>query len=212
MPDPLLPHGDLQLLVLDLVKDVAHYASLPTNPLLGCLHMQHRLYREKKRKDKTMPVSVNLMRSQVLYWAAQGLYRGVFRLLHQPAAHCLWPADELPKRTEQLQCQLKPIQSLPARKIHCASQTPLHTLGVGAQQLMHGLWRIALVCILAFAQVRSMLTWISTSSSSKACCSVQDRSLQLPPSSLLFSGAKQPSYQQSSSSAMTGSSEEGEEQ
>jgi len=30
-------------------------------------------WQEKKRKEKTTPFGVNLMRSQVLYWAAQGL-------------------------------------------------------------------------------------------------------------------------------------------
>ena len=49
MPDPLLPHGDLQLLVLDLVKDAAHYAPLATKLLLGCLHIQHSLYTDISR-------------------------------------------------------------------------------------------------------------------------------------------------------------------
>ncbi len=65
------------------------------------------------------------MRSQVLYQAAQGLYRDIFRLLHQPAARCLWPADELPKHTEQSQCHHTPTQVCkPGRSIvpargHC---------------------------------------------------------------------------------------------
>ncbi len=33
---------------------------------------------EKKRKEKTTPFSVNLMRSQVLYWAAQVPYHYLY--------------------------------------------------------------------------------------------------------------------------------------
>jgi len=45
----------------------------------------HPSRKGKKRKEKTMPFGINLMRSQVFYWAAQ---------VHVPLLHASWKGGQ----------------------------------------------------------------------------------------------------------------------
>ena len=55
MPDPLRPHGDLQVLMLHLFKDVAQDAPLAAQLALCCLHFEVSL----KSKDYALPLPLS---------------------------------------------------------------------------------------------------------------------------------------------------------